>query len=294
MKKKRQSSELPKASHRKKQLTGTLEHSGVEIKISVKKPEDWAKIRNRYILHSDKLWHDFLPFLEVGHLNSIPRTKKHKGQMKIDSIKVFSAILYRFCESVKRMKQCPAFLKPLQNNSDCKYVAALLMDSVFKDYFKRYKFGHAYEDEEDMYKVEMKPFCDRKEKMATDNFYETYIKGGLKLIKNTDSKTLRELMGEVYRILSSLHMCSNISSVSFDKKAHKILSAISDALYIQFRDPINGMILKPDRSLTALEDIEFIRDVLRPIFPALPTPDGLPLLIPDFAHPSLYQKYFKK
>ena len=213
--------------------------------------------------------------------------------MKIDSIKIFSAILYRFCDRVKRMKQCPAFLKPLQKNSDCKYVAALLMDSVFMDYFKRYKFGHPFEDEEDWYKVKVKPFYDRKEKMATDNFCETYIKGGLKLIKNTDNKTLGELISDVYHILSK-HMDSKISSVSFDKRAHKILSAISDALYIQFRDPINGMILKPDRSLTALEDIEFIRDVLKPIFPALPIPDGLPLLTPDFAHPSLYQKYFKK
>lgn len=281
-KKNNRQSDLPEVSPRKKPhivLTGILEHSGAEIRISAK-PEDWAQMRGCYTYHRDKLWSDLLPFMEVGYLNSIPKTKKHKDQKKKDSMKVFSAILYRFCESIKGMKQCPAFLKPLQNSSDCKDVAALLMDSVFIVYFKSHKFGHPYEDEADMYKVKMKPFHDKKDKMATDNFCETYIKGGLKLIKDTNTKTLIELIGEVNSILRNLHTYSNISSVSFDKRAHKILSAISDALYIQFRDPLNGTILKPDRTLTALEDIEFIRNVLRSIFPALPIPDKIRFTYP--------------
>ncbi len=291
---KKEDSDLPKGSARKKTLTGTLKHSGVKIKISVENPEDWAKIRGCYIFHSDKLWGDFLPFLEVGYLNSIPKTKKHNDQEIKDSIKIFSAILYRFCESIKGMKKCPSFLKPLQNSSDCKYVAAALMDSVFMDYFKKCKFGHAFEEKEKMYKVKIKPFPNHHEKMATDNFIETYINGGLTLIKNIDKETLSKLIRIVNNILNTLHLYRNISSISFYEKAHNILHAISDALTIQFRNPLNGTILKPDRSLTALQDIEFIRDVLRPIFPDLPIPDMIPLLTPDLADPSSYQKYIKK
>ena len=266
----------PKASARKKTLVGTLKHSGIEVKISVKKIEDWAKFLNYYFNHRDRLCDDLLPFMLLGASISNAQTTKHKDQHIKDSLKVFSAILYHLCEQMKKIDHFPVLLKPLQTDESSYDVAALLMNYVFMNYFAKIDhFENIFDIRNRTYKVKVKPFSEAG--MATDNFVETYVNGGEKLIRSADPKILKGLIRTADDILTGLPTWNSLTGgrVSFDKKSHNILIAISNALTIQFRDPAYGTLLPGKRSSVDVEVIEFIRDVLRPICPTIPMPDGI-------------------
>ncbi|HLA50569.1 MAG TPA: hypothetical protein VJ000_05230 [Thermodesulfovibrionia bacterium] len=288
-KEKKEDSCLPKVSSRKKPyltLTHRLEKSGLEIKVSAKN-EDWLKFREHYIFHPNKLLRDFLPIMEVAYLHSKPKTRHKKGQPKIDVLKVFSAILYKFLERIQQKKQYPECLMRVhkkfrqRKGFDVLDSAADFMDFAFMDYFKSMKFGHAHEDESCFYKVNIKPFYNNGEDDYNDykNFLTTYIKGGLKIIQGTEIDKLEEMMREPHHWLEwerrFNHNTGNNDILEF-------LYRISMAIGIEFTYMQTGGIKtykdkdgvrKPIIEKAKFKEISFIREVLKEIFPSLLIPD---------------------
>jgi|SRR3989338_2127276 len=290
---KKEDSELPKVSSRKKPyitLTHRLEKSGAEIKISAKS-ENWLKFRECYIFSSEKLWRDFLPIMEVSYLNSIPKTKHKKGQFKIDALKVFSAILYKFLERIQQTKQYPDSLKRIhkdfrqQKSFNALETAANFMDYALRDYLEKTSFGHAFQDTSCYYKVNIKPFYDGDNDDCNDyeNFKNTYIKKGLKIIQKTDFDTLRKLLEEPEKWLRSEKQYYHLSHKNHDNNdILEFLYILAMSVSIEFIDSEDWSIKtyrdkdgtrKPIIEESKFKEISFIRQVLGEIFPALPIPD---------------------
>lgn len=284
-KKKRQNTFYPIVSSTKKTritITHTLESSGIKIRITAK-AEDWKKFYKSYILDSDKLLMDFLPIMEVGYYYSKPKSKHKKGQEKINSFKVFSALLYKFLLYLKDSNNYPdcfrglkEHLNNLNNNYDILNVTLNLLKYVLMPYFEKTSFSDSIWIEK-FYKVKIT--------LNEDNFYITYIQGGLEVIKKSSIDYLSKLLTESF--ISRWFIFPIYASMK-DKNYYDFLKIFSIAISQEITRPaceskadledylraINeGLLRRSSFDKLSFRKIMFIKIALKEIFPCLPIPD---------------------
>lgn len=197
--KKKKDSELPKVSSNNKTVTGTLEHSGIEIKISVKKPEDWAMLRNFYNVFKRDFYKDCFPLMQSGARKSFYKGKNelHEGHKYfLNAIRVLSSVLYAY-DTRERSRSLEFHLgtKSIKKTRD--YIAS----SSLGGWVRHHKIVHFLSDRYNL-----------------KSFYNDYIQKGNQIIKS-DRKSAEKYLSTIKSILSP-----RIQELShLDKKIQNIL-----------------------------------------------------------------------
>jgi hypothetical protein len=249
--KKKEDSGNPKVSFRKNVVTGTLKHSGIELKLSVKKPKDWKVLRDFYSPFKKELYNDLFPLLQTAYFSASPKTKHKKGQHFKDIMKVQAGLLHGFLSyAIQNNKYLPS-LRAIKVDANLRKqdmrnpqrLTAYFMESVYGEYMKCNNCIPFYTDE------------------AITNFYKNYIKKGEDIIKN-DIAFLKIAMSSIHSILYLMKIKKGILHATIFDFLYNLFRSI----HIKYRSSIDCTVAE---SCENPDELDSMKTILLEIFPSL-------------------------